>query len=107
MTGVTVIRQDRPDPRLEKLGPIGVLLLVELPESGDWDVSYMGIVPEARRRGFAREMLLRALVEAKSADVLNISLSVDARNLPAMQLYRSMGFEAYDRREIYLHIFSH
>jgi mycothiol synthase len=85
--------------------PVGVLLLVELPESGDWDVSYMGIVPEARRRGFAREMLLRALCEARAADVLNVTLSVDGRNLPAWQLYRSIGFEAFDRGEIYLVIF--
>jgi mycothiol synthase len=86
--------------------PVGVSLVMELRESGDWDVSYMGIVPEARRRGFAREILLRVLCEAKTADVLNVTLSVDARNLPAWQLYRSVGFEAYDRREIYLLVFA-
>ncbi len=85
--------------------PVGVLMLMELPESGDWDVSYMGVVPEARRQGFAREMLLRALFEARAADVLNVTLSVDGRNRAAWQLYRSIGFEPFDRREIYLAIF--
>jgi ribosomal protein S18 acetylase RimI-like enzyme len=65
----------------------------------------MGVVPEARQQGFAREMLLRALFEARAADVLNVTLSVDGRNRPAWNLYRSIGFEPFDRREIYLAIF--
>jgi mycothiol synthase len=85
--------------------PVGVTLLIELPESGAWDLSYMGIVPEARRQGFAREMLLRALFEARAADVVNVILSVDKRNQPAWNLYRSVGFEPFDRREVYLAVF--
>lgn len=86
--------------------PVGVMMLMQLPETGDWDVSYMGVVPEARHQGFAREMLLRALFEARAADVVNVTLSVDGRNRPAWNLYRSIGFEPFDRREIYLAVFS-
>jgi ribosomal protein S18 acetylase RimI-like enzyme len=82
--------------------PVGVMMLMELPETGDWDVSYMGVVPEWRQQGFAREMLLRALFEARAADVLNVTLSVDGRNRSAWNLYRSVGFEPFDRREVYL-----
>jgi ribosomal protein S18 acetylase RimI-like enzyme len=65
----------------------------------------MGVVPEARQQGFAREMLLRVLFEARAADVLNVTLSVDGRNRPAWNLYRSLGFEPFERREVYLAIF--
>jgi ribosomal protein S18 acetylase RimI-like enzyme len=82
--------------------PAGVLLTIELPESGDWDVSYVGVVPEARRSGFGRELLLKGLTEAKAAGAGRVTLSVDARNDPALHLYRGLGFSPYDRREVYL-----
>ncbi|HZV05053.1 MAG TPA: GNAT family N-acetyltransferase [Gemmataceae bacterium] len=82
--------------------PVGVLMMTEMPESGDWELAYMGVVPEARRHGFGREMLLHALCEARAADVPSVTLSVDARNHPAWNLYRSLGFEPYDQRVVYL-----
>jgi ribosomal protein S18 acetylase RimI-like enzyme len=85
--------------------PVGVLIVTELPENGDWEVAYMGVVPEVRRRGFGREMLLHVLCEARAADVLGVTLSVDARNQPAWNLYRSLGFEPYGQRAVYLAIF--
>jgi mycothiol synthase len=85
--------------------PMGVLMMTEIPESGDWEVAYMGVVPEARRRGFGREMLLYALCEARAAAVPAVTLSVDSRNQPAWNLYRSLGFEPYDQRVVYLAIF--
>jgi len=36
--------------------------------------------------------------------VKRVTLSVDGRNLPALQLYRDLGFAPYDRREVYLAI---
>lgn len=82
--------------------PVGVLLLTEILESGDWEVAYMGVAPEVRRRGFGREMLLHALCEARAAEAPAVTLSVDARNQPAWDLYRSLGFEPYDQRVVYL-----
>jgi ribosomal protein S18 acetylase RimI-like enzyme len=82
--------------------PVGVLLLTEMPESGDWDLSYAGVVPEARRQGFGTELALKALVEARAADAMYLSLAVDGRNRPAITVYRRLGFEPYDRREVYL-----
>jgi mycothiol synthase len=87
---------------LEGGRPAGVLIATELPESGDWDVAYMGVVPEARRRGFGREILLHALTEARAADAPRVLLSVDARNRPAWHLYRGVGFEPFERRAVYL-----
>lgn len=82
--------------------PVGVAVVTELPESGDWEVAYMGVVPEARRRGFGREVLLKALFEARAAGIARMTLSVDTRNLPAWELYRRVGFAPYDQRAVFL-----
>jgi mycothiol synthase len=80
---------------------VGVLLLVE-PSPGEWEVAYMGVVPEARRLGVGRELLLRALCEARVAEAATVVLSVDDRNAPARALYAGVGFEAYDHRRVLL-----
>jgi ribosomal protein S18 acetylase RimI-like enzyme len=80
----------------------GVLLMTEMPESGDWEVAYVGVVPEARRGGVGRELMLHALVEARAAGAPRLTLSVDGRNQPAWALYRALGFEPYDRRAVFL-----
>ena len=41
--------------------PMGVVLLTPMPDWGDWDLIYLGVVKEARGRGIGREMTLRAL----------------------------------------------
>jgi GNAT superfamily N-acetyltransferase len=87
---------------LEAGRPVGVAIVTELPERGDWEVAYMGVVPEARRQGFGREILLKALFETRAAEVPRLNLSVDTRNQPAWNLYRSLGFEPFDRRAVYL-----
>jgi ribosomal protein S18 acetylase RimI-like enzyme len=99
--------QGRHDPRLWRLArcngePAGVLIIASLPETESWEIAYMGIVPEMRRQGLGREMLLETLCEAKAAGVLEVTLSVDMRNQPARALYRGLGFEPYDVREVYL-----
>ena len=86
--------------------PVGVLMMTEMPESGDWETAYMGVVPEARRRGFGREILLHGLCEARAAEAPSVTLSVDSRNQPAWRLYRSLGFDPYDQRNVYLAIFA-
>jgi ribosomal protein S18 acetylase RimI-like enzyme len=100
-----VFRPERWWLALDEGRPVGVLIVTEMPESGDWEVAYMGVVPEVRRRGFGREMLLHVLCAARAADAPRVMLSVDARNQPAWNLYRSLGFEPYDQRAVYLAIF--
>jgi len=86
--------------------PAGVLILTAMPEWDGWDVSYIGIVPEARRHGFGREVMRHALVEARTAEARQLTLSVDARNRPAWQLYQALGFEAFEQREVFLAIWN-
>jgi mycothiol synthase len=82
--------------------PAGVLLLTEIPEWHGWDVSYLGIVPEARRRGLGRMLTHKAIDVTRAARGNQLTLAVDARNRAAWDLYAGMGFEPYDQREVYL-----
>jgi mycothiol synthase len=86
--------------------PAGVLLLTEIPEWHGWDVSYLGVVPEARRRGIGRELAQTALLETRAAGGNQLTLAVDTRNRPAWDLYMSLGFQPYDQREVYLAIWN-
>ena len=79
-----------------------MLILTEMPDWGAWDLSYVGVVPEARGRGVGRELVRKALFEAKVAEAPGMILSVDSRNRPARYLYESLGFEPYEEREVYL-----
>jgi mycothiol synthase len=82
--------------------PVGVLLLTEMSDLNSWDLSYLGIVPEARRRGFGRCLARKAVLEARQAGAAELTLSVDGRNQPARTLYEGLGFEPFDQREVYL-----
>lgn len=87
---------------VERDWPVGVLMTTVLPETGGWEVSYVGVVPEARGRGVGRELMNKALLEARAAEAPMLTLTVDGRNRPAWNLYRDLGFESYDQREVYL-----
>jgi mycothiol synthase len=82
--------------------PAGVLLMSELPESGALEISYLGVVPTLRRKAIGRQLVAKAIADARAQQVGQLTLSVDARNLPAENLYRRAGFEVYSKREVYL-----
>jgi ribosomal protein S18 acetylase RimI-like enzyme len=80
--------------------PIGVL--VTNPGDGALELTYLGVVPSARRRGYGNQLVRRVLFDAVAMDFSTVTLSVDARNAPAMKLYARHGFVEYDRREVWL-----
>jgi ribosomal protein S18 acetylase RimI-like enzyme len=87
---------------LDGARPVGVLLLAELPAQAGWDISYLGLVPERRGDGLGRELGRKALDEALVAGASQLSVSVDRRNDAACKLYLALGFQPYERREVYL-----
>ncbi|MFO0809269.1 MAG: GNAT family N-acetyltransferase [Gemmataceae bacterium] len=84
--------------------PIGVLLVNAAADGDGWDVAYVGVVPAKRQRGYGRELMRKALFEAKAAGVPWLGLAVDARNVPARALYKSLGFEPIECKEVVLAI---
>jgi ribosomal protein S18 acetylase RimI-like enzyme len=90
-------RDAAPDPAGWRLAlaegePVGVLVL------NDQELTFLGVVPERRGRGIGRR-LVELAVELAPA----LSLIVDARNEPAVHLYRAAGLEVVGAREVFLH----
>jgi len=77
-----------------------VLLLADHPSARHWELVYMGLVPEARGRGWGRQITQHAQLMARRAGVDRIVLAVDAANSPALEMYRAAGFEKWDRRHV-------
>jgi ribosomal protein S18 acetylase RimI-like enzyme len=83
---------------------VGVLLLTDHPGPRHWELVYMGLVPAARGRGWGRQIARHAQWLANGAQVERIVLAVDAENWPALEMYRVVGFEPWDRRTVYVRI---
>ena len=86
---------------------VGLLLVNPAVDGAGWEIAYIGVVPQHRRQGYGREMVLKALVEAKAAGQPNVTLAVDARNGPARELYRRLGFYAQESRDVLLAVWRH
>lgn len=81
-----------------------ILLLSPAIDRDAWDISYLGLTPNARGRGLGRAALAHAIEQAR-AHVPRLDLAVDLRNHPARYLYARTGFVRYDRRAVHLRIF--
>jgi len=62
-------------------------------QTGQWGaIQNVGVAPEYRGRGLGRALILKALMGFRSVGAPRVYLEVTARNLAAVQLYRSVGF---------------
>lgn len=84
---------------------VGCLLLADHAADDQWELVYLGVVPEARGQGLGLAMVRHALELARRAGRRQLVLAVDAANAPAIAIYERAGFEALDRRAIYLRRF--
>ncbi len=82
-----------------------ILLMADQPDRLAWEVAYLGLTPPARGRGLGRAALAHALDLARHHRD-RIELAVDARNTPAIKLYRESGFTPFERRAVHLAILS-
>jgi ribosomal protein S18 acetylase RimI-like enzyme len=101
------LRSDGFDPDrwwlLERGGePVGVLVLSAPAGAAAWELAYLGVVPAARGTGCGRALVARALAAARAGGAGGLSLFVDARNAPALRLYRAAGFHVCDRWKVFL-----
>ena len=84
---------------------IGVLLLTDAsPEQ--LELTYMGLIVPARRRGGAKEIVRFAKRTASRTNHQLLLTSVDAQNIPACQTYLAAGFKAWDRKKVYVRFFA-
>ncbi len=80
---------------------VGVLVLDDGEAPDSRSISYLGVVPGCRGRGYG-DWLIRFAARVASEAGEALTLSVDVRNSPAMKLYARHGFIEYDRREAWL-----
>lgn len=80
----------------------GVLMLTEVEPIEHWDLTYVGVVPERRRRGLGRALVRAAIDHVMERGGERLEVAVDARNGPARQLYRELGFQLIEHRLVSL-----
>lgn len=76
--------------------PAGVALVNNVQARGE--LVYMGVLPEFRRRGVARAMLVEAIRDTAAMGLPQIGTAVDLANTPAVRLYESAGFKEVRRK---------
>ncbi|HEX4129697.1 MAG TPA: GNAT family N-acetyltransferase [Pirellulales bacterium] len=84
---------------------VGCLILSEPLDPAAWELTYMGLVPEARGRGWGLQIVRYAQRLARRACCRRIVLAVDQANVPARRVYESAGFIGWDQREAWLRFF--
>lgn len=79
-------------------------VLVTRHAGGAGELIYMGLIPEARGRGWGGLMARFAQWQARCAECTALSVAVDHRNHPAYRVYERAGFKPFDRRRVLLKV---
>ncbi|MDD5263972.1 MAG: GNAT family N-acetyltransferase [Candidatus Bipolaricaulis sp.] len=74
---------------------IGITIAQREPKTSMWYIGTVGVLPEFRGRGVARELLGKTLAMMRERGGTSARLGVIDGNTPAQSLYQSMGFVAY------------
>ncbi len=61
----------------------------------------LGVLPEYRRKGYGREIVMRAVEKLQEKQSKKIMLQVAVKNKNALELYRSCGFEVTSTMDYY------
>lgn len=67
----------------------------------EWELENIAVLPEFRRRGVGRQLLLALLHHARALGAGRILLEVRASNQPAIRFYSLSGFQPSGRRRDY------
>lgn len=91
------------DPRMwflafEGQRPVGCGLFSRAKDKPSVELVYLGVAPEARKRGLARHLMGLGLRAARAASATEVTCAVDARNAPAITLYDGFGLHEVGRR---------
>jgi ribosomal protein S18 acetylase RimI-like enzyme len=72
--------------------PVGLVNISRIGTSEDWMIANVGVLPAYRGRGIARKLVAATIELAQARKAERILLDVVKGNMPAFQLYSSMGF---------------
>ncbi len=83
---------------------VGCLLLGDHPDHGNCELVYMGILPDTRGNGWGVTIARHAQWITRLLDRPRLVLAVDEDNLPARELYTTIGFYGWDRRSVHMRV---
>ena len=83
---------------------IGCLIVANHPGQDTCELIYMGVLPEARGRGWGILMVRYAQWLASQSGQSRLVLAVDAANEPALRMYAFTGFRAWDKRSVFVKV---
>jgi ribosomal protein S18 acetylase RimI-like enzyme len=81
---------------------VGCLLLADHPDQDQFELVYMGVVPEARGKGLGKRLTAYAKRHTLHAGRRSLILAVDADNSPALLSYTSAGFQLCQEQYVFL-----
>lgn len=76
----------------------GILILSDHAEHRQSELTYMGLLPNYRGRGWGGQLVRFAIEQTKANGREKIVLAVDRRNTPAIEQYRRSGFHGWTSR---------
>ena len=82
----------------ERGQPLAVLILSPAQHSDSVELVYLGVAPEARKRGLGDAMMRLALSSVLRLERSELSLAVDSKNTPALRLYYRHGMKRVSSR---------
>lgn len=85
---------------------VGCLLLADYEEHGNCELTYMGLTPSSRGRGWGLQVTRHAQWIARTLGRERIVLAVDSANQPARDMYAAAGFRGWDRRHVFMLVLS-
>jgi GNAT superfamily N-acetyltransferase len=85
----------RLSPRMRDAGGLIGLMVIGRRAARGWFGAY-GVVPELREAGLGRKIFAESLECSRAAGLVSIEFEVLQRNVHAVRLYRSFGFETLD-----------
>jgi ribosomal protein S18 acetylase RimI-like enzyme len=83
---------------------IGCLILTDYPEHATWELIYVALLPAARGRGWGVGIVRHSQWLCGQAMRKRLVLAVDAANGPALRMYAAAGFQAWDRRSVFVRV---
>jgi len=79
---------------------VGVLFFSFHSELDQWELTYLGVIPQYRGKGIARRVIEKSF-EHPERKYRGVFLGVDSRNDYAVRLYTSMGFVTVSRQNVF------
>ena len=86
----------------ERGDDVACLIIADDPRHDQSELMYIGVVPEARGRGFGLSLVRHAQWMTRGAARGRLVLAVDAANDPAIAMYTAAGFVTWDHQSVFL-----